>query len=60
MFLIFIGTVIYIHYFSAPRSVPFTDSPSPPPPDPSLTIAFNVGPDGFTEDWGAFELDGPK
>ncbi|KAG9086926.1 hypothetical protein FRC06_002815 [Ceratobasidium sp. 370] len=23
-------------------------------------VAFNVGPEGFTEDWGAFELDGPK
>ncbi|KAL5531494.1 hypothetical protein ACEPAG_4371 [Sanghuangporus baumii] len=26
----------------------------------SPAIAFNVGPKGFTEDWGAFELDGPK
>jgi hypothetical protein len=26
----------------------------------SPAIAFNVGPEGFTEDWGAFELDGPK
>jgi hypothetical protein len=26
----------------------------------SPAIAFNVGPGGFTEDWGAFELDGPK
>jgi len=60
MFLVFIGAVIYIHHFSAPHSTPLTDSPSPPPLDPSLAIAFNVGPDGFTEDWGAFELDGPK
>ncbi|KAG9079402.1 hypothetical protein FRC06_007752, partial [Ceratobasidium sp. 370] len=26
----------------------------------SPAVAFNVGPEGFTEDWGAFELDGPK
>ncbi|KAI0311475.1 hypothetical protein OF83DRAFT_1068738 [Amylostereum chailletii] len=26
----------------------------------SPAIAFNVGPEGFTEDWGAFELDGSK
>ncbi|KAI0927764.1 hypothetical protein AcW1_005200 [Taiwanofungus camphoratus] len=26
----------------------------------SPALAFNVGPDGFTEDWGAFEIDGPK
>ncbi|KDQ53459.1 hypothetical protein JAAARDRAFT_424691 [Jaapia argillacea MUCL 33604] len=26
----------------------------------SPAIAFNVGPEGFTEDWGAFELDGAK
>ncbi len=26
----------------------------------SPAIAVNVGPEGFTEDWGAFELDGPK
>ncbi|KAH8108684.1 hypothetical protein DFH11DRAFT_1862160 [Phellopilus nigrolimitatus] len=26
----------------------------------SPAIAFNVGPEGFTEDWGVFELDGPK
>jgi hypothetical protein len=26
----------------------------------SPAIAFNVGPEGFTEDWGAFELDGLK
>ena len=26
----------------------------------SPAIAFNVGPKGFTEDWGAFELDSPK
>lgn len=26
----------------------------------SPAIAFNVGPKGFTEDWGAFELDGDK
>jgi hypothetical protein len=26
----------------------------------SPAIAFNVGPEGFTEDWGAIELDGPK
>ena len=26
----------------------------------SPAIAFNVGPDGFTGDWGTFELDGPK
>lgn len=26
----------------------------------SPAIAFNVGPEGFTEDWGAFELDGDK
>ena len=26
----------------------------------SPAIAFNVGPKGFTEDWGAFELDGPN
>ncbi|KAH8119367.1 hypothetical protein DFH11DRAFT_1686263 [Phellopilus nigrolimitatus] len=23
-------------------------------------VAFNVGTEGFTEDWGAFEIDGPK
>jgi hypothetical protein len=26
----------------------------------SPAIAFNVGLEGFTEDWSAFELDGPK
>jgi len=26
----------------------------------SPAIAFNVGPEGFTEDWGAFEIDRPK
>ncbi|KZT19676.1 hypothetical protein NEOLEDRAFT_1232745, partial [Neolentinus lepideus HHB14362 ss-1] len=26
----------------------------------SPAVAFNVSPEGFTEDWGAFELDGPK
>ena len=26
----------------------------------SPAIAFSVGPEGFTEDWGAFELDGSK
>ena len=26
----------------------------------SPAISYNVGPGGFTEDWGAFELDGPK
>ena len=26
----------------------------------SPAIAFNVGPEGFTEDWGAFELDSGK
>ena len=26
----------------------------------SPAVAFNVGPEGFTEDWDAFELDGPK
>ncbi|KAH9933544.1 hypothetical protein B0H21DRAFT_825804 [Amylocystis lapponica] len=26
----------------------------------SPAVAFNVGPEGFTEDWGAFEIDGPK
>jgi hypothetical protein len=26
----------------------------------SPPMAFNVGPEGFTEDWGAFELDGEK
>ncbi|KJA21087.1 hypothetical protein HYPSUDRAFT_203275 [Hypholoma sublateritium FD-334 SS-4] len=26
----------------------------------SPALAFNVGPEGFTEDWGAFELDGSR
>ncbi|KIJ12527.1 hypothetical protein PAXINDRAFT_163883 [Paxillus involutus ATCC 200175] len=26
----------------------------------SSAVAFNVGPERFTENWGAFELDGPK
>ncbi|KAF8162649.1 hypothetical protein B0H34DRAFT_794449 [Crassisporium funariophilum] len=26
----------------------------------SPAVAFNVGTEGFTEDWGAFEIDGPK
>ena len=26
----------------------------------SPAISYNAGPGGFTEDWGAFELDGPK
>lgn len=26
----------------------------------SLPVTFNAQPGGFTEDWGAFELDGPK
>jgi hypothetical protein len=26
----------------------------------SPATTFNVGPESFTEDWGAFELDGPK
>jgi hypothetical protein len=26
--LVFIGVIIYIHYSSAPRSAPLTDSPS--------------------------------
>ncbi|KAF8260461.1 hypothetical protein EI94DRAFT_1610857 [Lactarius quietus] len=26
----------------------------------SPAVAFHVGPKGFTEDWGAFQLDGPK
>jgi hypothetical protein len=26
--LVFIGAIVYIHYFSAPRSAPLTDSPS--------------------------------
>ena len=26
----------------------------------SPALTFNVGPEGFTEDWGAFELDGSK